>query len=608
MCGVAGYVDWTGLAGRDPTIIQAMTRTLLHRGPDGMAVWSADFAALGHARLSIVDGPGGAQPMAVDEHGRQVTVTFNGEVYNHRELRWQLSGLGHRFRTVSDTEVVLRAYLEWGPHFVDRLDGDFAIAIWDERLQYLLLARDRFGVKPLYYRQTDNGLVFGSEHKCLLAHPQVPAEADAAGLAHLVAMLPMSSPGTSVVRGVREVPAGTVARFHRGGLQIRRYWALQSLPHRHTAAETVRTVRRLLEDSVGQRLTADADVQIAAMNSGGVDSAAVAALAAQRLGDEGKELFTFDLDHAAEGGVEYEGSAFHNGRDHPYALQTAEHIKSQHTTVTVTTSELLEAHAATLAAMDLPSLTTINASLLRLFSRIGQTAKVALSGEGADEAFYGYRWYHNSGDFEHHGFPWHATYRPLLDLLSAEAAAHLRPQQYLADQYDQALATVPHLAGEDSTARRQREVGWMTNRHYLPFLLQRADRLAMAAGVEVRVPFLCHRLFAYAWNIPAPMKRAGGMAKGALRRAVEDLLPGRIAWRVKSGYPAALTAPYHQALWSMLHDVITDPAAPILQILDELKVRAFLERHRGDLTDWTPTQHAAAILEMNAWLSRVHLV
>ncbi|WP_027343897.1 asparagine synthase (glutamine-hydrolyzing) [Hamadaea tsunoensis] len=603
MCGIAGIVDIGHTQEELQRLAETMTATLAHRGPDAAATWSGATAALGHSRLQIIDAPGGAQPMRLHLPGQgHIVVCFNGEIYNFERLRQQLQSLGHLFTSRSDTEVVLHSYVQWGTDCFAHMDGIFAVAVWDERDRSLVLARDHLGVKPLYYARTGTGLIFGSEIKAILA-AGVPAELDEQGVAEL-AQVPMISPGGAILRGIAEVRPATVAQFRDGRLTEHTYWTLTSRPHRDDLETTVRMIRALLVDAVRAQLVADRPV--AALNSGGLDSATTAAIATAYLRDDGRDLHTFDVDHAADG-TSYSGSAFHVDRDHPHALLVADHIKSVHHTTSITTDALLAAQDAALTAMDLPSLSTINISLDLLFRDVSVYAPVVLSGEGADEAWHGYRWYNDRADYATDDWPWHQTYRPVTPLLRQDVIDQADPLGYSNDRYHAALAEVPRLVGETGSARRIREVAWLTNTYYLPFLLRRADRMAMAHGVEVRVPFLSTQLFEYAWNVPPVMKGVDGVEKGLLRRAAATFLPREIAQRRKSGYPASLTLSYQRALWERARDLLAEPDAPVFRLFDRISVMGVLDKHAEDLSDWTPTQHIAYMLEVETWLRQAKI-
>jgi asparagine synthase (glutamine-hydrolysing) len=278
MCGIVGWVDF----GRDLTqerpVLQAMTNTLAGRGVDDRGVWLAGNAALGHTRTAIIDVAGGRQPLAADEDQRATAViSYNGEVYNFKQLRAELRARGHRFRTRSDTEVVLRAYLEWGANCAQRLDGIFAFAVWDQRREELLLVRDRLGVKPLFYARLPEGIVFGSEPKALLASLLVAPVVALDGLQELFSIA--KQPGKAVFRDLAELRPGHTLTVGRDGIVDRTYWALEARPHADDLDTTIATVGRMLEDIVLRELVAD--VPLCTALSGGLDSSTITAIAAR---------------------------------------------------------------------------------------------------------------------------------------------------------------------------------------------------------------------------------------------------------------------------------------------------------------------------------------
>ena len=307
MCGITGWVDFGRDLRAERPVIEAMTSTMVNRGPDAGGVWCSTHAAIGHRRLSVIDLEGGEQPMRAAlrgsleaEPGRgreQVVLTFSGEVYNFTELRSELTARGHHFRTRSDTEVVLHAYLQWGADCVTRLNGMFAFAIWDGQRQELLLARDRLGVKPLYYAKLPDGVLFGSEPKAILAHPDFRPEIDAEGLAELFAQVGTATPGHGVYRGLSQVRPGTIVQVGRSGIRTSTYWTLEARDHTDDLAATAENVRDLLTDIVHRQTVAD--VPLCSLLSGGLDSSVVSALAADSLLRRDRtKLATFSVDFA----------------------------------------------------------------------------------------------------------------------------------------------------------------------------------------------------------------------------------------------------------------------------------------------------------------------
>ncbi len=522
MCGITGWIafdhDLTG--GAERAALAAMTATMACRGPDAEGRWVSRHAALGHRRLAVIDLPGGSQPMSVAEEARTLaTLTFSGEIYNYRELRHDLVGLGHRFRTSSDTEVILHAYLQWGPAFPARLNGMYALALWDPRIQELLLVRDRVGIKPLYYcpAGAGPGVLFASEPKALLAHPAVEANVDADGLRELLCLAKV--PGHAIYTGLREVRPGHLLKVSRRGISEERYWALETREHPDDLDVTVSTVRSMLEHIITRQTVAD--VPLCSLLSGGLDSSAITALAAHRPGHKSIRSFSVTFDHHER---DFVADLMHVDADQPFVRALADHVGSDHTDVTLATAGLMNHtnRRAALHARDLPSgLGDFDISALLLFRAVRQHTTVALSGEGADELFGGYFWFHDPQTVQADTFPWRAAIEvytqagfgdaPLSTRLLDPALIHtLDLPGYRRACYRDALADIAHLEHADPLERRMREVTHLHLTRFLQMLLDRKDRMSMATGLEVRVPFCDHELIEYVYNTPWSMKTFAG--------------------------------------------------------------------------------------------------
>ncbi|ASL45731.1 Asparagine synthetase [glutamine-hydrolyzing] 3 [Burkholderia sp. AD24] len=610
MCGITGWVDFERDVGHEAAIIDAMTDTLAHRGPDGRGVWLDTHVALGHRRLAIIDPGHGAQPLCSATHdarGRpHAVICYGGETYNFRELRAELSTLGHRFESRCDTEVVLHAYLQWGAPFVERLNGMYAIALWDTVRHELLLVRDRLGVKPLFYYPTAHGVIFGSEPKAILAHPDVRARTSSEGLCD--ALLFLRTPGHVPFSGMRELQPGHLLRVRRGRLVEERYWALEARPHNDDLPTTIETVRTLLDDIVSRQMIAD--VPLCALLSGGVDSSTVAALAQkQRNALGGGPLPTFCVDFTGHTQL-FRADPIRPTADAPYALEVARHIGSNHHTIELNHTVLLDPRVreAVLRAWDLPfNFADLDVSLHQLFAAVRQHATVALSGEAADEIFGGYLWFSDPGARRAETFPWLAlgAHRGLdpRALFHAAFIDALKLGEYEADLYHTALAQVPRLAGEHPHERRTRELSYLTLTRWLPLLLDKKDRMGMANALEGRVPFCDHRLVEYAFNIPWSMKTFNGRDKALLRAAADDLLPEAILRRKKAAYPSIQTPAYDRGLIARLDAALADPDAPLHPFID----RASLGRLAACTAGGGLSEFERILLEsstrLNAWLA-----
>ncbi|WP_037606417.1 asparagine synthase (glutamine-hydrolyzing) [Streptacidiphilus rugosus] len=610
MCGITGWVSFDRDLSNEHATLSAMTETMLCRGPDGEGVWLDRHVGLGHRRLAVIDLEGGRQPMTVERDGRTlVAVTYSGEIYNYRELRADLAARGHVFRTLSDTEVALHAYLEWGEDFTAHLNGMYAFALWDPRREELLLVRDRMGIKPLYYHRTPDGVIFGSEPKAVLAHPEVRAAVDLEGFAELLAFV--KTPGHAVYRGMRELRPGHTLRVGRQGATERRYWALEAHEHTDDTDTTVAHVRELLDDIVARQLVAD--VPLCTLLSGGLDSSVITALAAKRLAGTGEgPVRSFAVDFVGQT-ENFRPDSLRGTPDGPFAQALADHVGSRHEVVLLDSDDLMERanRDAVVVARDLPfSLGEGDTSLYLLFRKIREHSTVAISGEAADEVFGGYSWFHdpkavNSGTFPwlfaiEQGFAAQGSGLAPNALLTPGLLAKLDLPGYQEARYHEALAEVPRLAGETGTERRMRGVGYLHLTRFVQILLDRKDRASMATGLEVRVPFCDHRLVQYVFNTPWALKTFDGREKSLLRAACRDVLPDSVARRVKSPYPSTQDPRYAETLRSDLRDLLGDPNAAVRDLLDLPALAETVASAPG-----SDIRNAGEIvLAMDAWLRR----
>ncbi|MFJ9153081.1 asparagine synthase (glutamine-hydrolyzing) [Streptomyces sp. NPDC102270] len=555
MCGIVGWIAFQRDLEKERPTLEALTATMVCRGPDAGGTWVSPHAALGHRRLSVVDLEGGVQPMTVDTPGGPVVLTYSGEAYNFRELRDELRRRGHAFRTSSDTEVVLRGYLEWGERVADHLLGMFALGIWDGRTDRLILLRDQLGIKPLYVYETEDGVLFGSEAKAILAHPAVEAVVDADGFREMMGYV--KEPGRTPWQGIREVKPGTMLIVDRGGVRERIYWRLEVEEHHDDTETTVRRVRELLEDSVSRQLVAD--VPLCLLLSGGLDSSALTALAARKLAEEGQQARTFTVDF--EEADDFRGDEFRTSPDAPFAREVVGHVGTLHSNIRLDHQKLAdpEVRRAVIAAQDVPfGFGEGDNSLYLLFKAIREHSTVALSGESADETFGGYPWFHVPAVQQTAMFPWLTAAQPARTYDRELTLDTLDLPGFLAQRWSDTVARVPSLPGEDAHERRMREFCYVHVTNWLGTLLDRKDRISMAVGLEVRVPICDHRLVQYVFNTPWSMKTFDGREKSLLRAAVRDTLPASVADRVKASYPLTQELSYLAEVQRQAGDLLSD--------------------------------------------------
>lgn len=572
MCGIAGWIDFEQDLRNQRTTVEAMTDTMACRGPDDSGTWIGPHAALGHRRLAIIDVPGGRQPMSVagaaagaaagggkvsthtddNDPRSEVAMVYSGEAYNFGELREELRRRGHRFDTDSDTEVVLHGYLEWGLQVAERLNGMYAFAVWDARDEALHLVRDRMGIKPLYYAPTRAGVMFGSEPKAILANPAFARNVGPEGIRELFAFV--KTPGQAVWDDMAEVEPGTTVTFDRNGSRTHRYWSLPVHEHTDSTDDTVGHVRELLDDIVARQLIAD--VPRCLLLSGGLDSSALTALAARQLSPTGEQVRSFAVDFAGQT-ENFVGDELRGTPDAPYVADVARHSGTSHQDIVLDSAALTDPDVRrdTVMARDLPAgLGDMDLSLLLLFRAIRQHSTVALSGESADEVFGGYRWFHVPEVQQADTFPWHAFIGARREesgtgpVMNGDLFGRLDLRSYVADSYRDAVAEIPGTPWESEQERTMRRICHLHLTRFVRILLDRKDRMSMATGLEVRVPFCDHRLVEYVYNTPWSMKTFDGREKSLLRAATKDVLPTSVAERVKSPYPSTQDHGYVVAL------------------------------------------------------------
>jgi asparagine synthase (glutamine-hydrolysing) len=574
MCGITGWVSYQRdlTSEQEHATLEAMTETMALRGPDAGGTWVDRHAGLGHRRLAVIDLAGGAQPMTAETAAGPVALVYSGEAYNYRELRAELRRRGHAFRTESDTEVVLRGYLEWGPAVAERLNGMYAFAVWDGRDDKLVMIRDRMGIKPLFYYPTADGVLFGSEQKAILANPLAESVVDLDGLREIFTMV--KTPGHGVWAGMYEVGPGSVLTVDRNGRRERTYWRLESRQHTDDQDTTVATIRELLEDVVHRQLVAD--VPRCTLLSGGLDSSVLTALAARELAGQGEKVRSFSVDFAGQ--VDnFTADELRGTPDTPFAHEVADLAGCEHSDIVLDSAALVDpaVRESVVRARDLPGFGEVDASLHLLFRAIRARSTVALSGESADEVFAGYSFMHDVEVQRASTFPWVAGLGGLLPkvlsdpaMFHPELAASLDLPAFTTDSYATAIGELDRATGEDDDAWRKRKVCYLELTRMLPVLLDRKDRLSMAVGLEVRVPYCDHRLVEYVYNTPWSLKTFDGREKSLLRHAAKDVLPASVVERVKSHYPSTQDVTYDAALAEQIKELLADTGHRVFDLVN----------------------------------------
>jgi asparagine synthase (glutamine-hydrolyzing) len=575
MCGIAGWVNFQQSLFQNTEIMEDMIDTLSKRGPDDTNIWGKKHVLFGHKRLVVIDPECGRQPMTKQKEDNSYTICYNGELYNTEDIRKELLKKGYTFRGHSDTEVLLASYMEWKEECVHHLNGIYAFAVWDSADEKLFIARDRLGVKPLFFYENNGNFLFASEIKALLANPEVDALLDQEGLQEIMALGPSRSPGSGVFKGIEELRPAHALVFNRDGLKIWRYWNVKSHPHEDSFEETVEKVRELLIDAVTRQLVSD--VPLCTFLSGGLDSSAITAIAARTFEKEGKgHLHTYSIDY--EGNSEYfQQSEFQPNADAYWIHLMKESFQTIHHECIMTQEELVSYLQEAVEVRDLPGMADVDSSLLWFCRQINKDFVVSLSGECADEIFGGYPWFYRPEELAREGFPWIRSLDERIKLLRNDWQKKLNIKEYALRQYEKTIEETPVLDGEPETERKRRELFYLNMIWFMTTLLDRKDRMSMGASLEVRVPFADHRLVEYVWNIPWEWKRYGDREKGLLRKSLEDLLPKEVVYRKKSPYPKTHHPKYTKLVKEQLENVLAMKDSILHELFDGIALNKLVE-------------------------------
>lgn len=560
MSGLAGWVDFGRDLVPERATIGSMIGSLRHRGPVHTELWCDRHVALGFCASARTLRFASFGPALTGVADLPVAIMLDGHVTNLRALADELEAGGATPSTCAPSEILLLAYARWGIAFVEHLRGGFALALWDGAKRELLLARDRMGLKPIYWFAYSGGLLFGSEPKAIMANPLFAPRLDLAKLPILLQPRLTESGETPLV-DLHEVRSAHLLHYRAGARTERRYWALESAPHQDDFDTTSARLRALLADSVADEV-AD-ETRCGAMLSGGIDSTSVTALALQPSAGRGVPISLDSYCIRLNGdGDAFTSTELRPDIDAPFAAQAAAHFQIPHHELNLSTRALLEAVPATRRARDLPGWGQFDASMYVLFGAMARGSDVGLSGEAADEFLGGYPHFFNSEIIARTGFPWLGNGLKLADYLSDEIRQHVDPREDEHARYARLAADIPRLPGEDPGNARMREIFFFGMAGPLSVVLDRKERMSAARGLDIRIPFCDHRLVQYLWNVPWDMKCRGGV-KGLLKAAMGDLLPATTLERRKSAYPHVQSHEHDRALIAEAARIAADKRDPV---------------------------------------------
>jgi len=607
MCGFVGFANLKENIS-SKTNIYNMNESISKRGPDEDGYYYEEHICLGHKRLIVVDPDGGKQPMSAMKDGNLYTIVYNGQLYNTKDLRSELEENGFTFDSYSDTEVLLKSFIFWKYDVVKKLNGIFSFAIWNSKKNELFLARDHFGVKPLFYTIYNNTLVFASEIKALFKYPGIEAKLDEQSIAELFGIGPARTAGLGIFKNIYEIKPAHFGIFNENGLHIERYWKLESKVHTDNLGKTCDNVRFLLEDSISRQLVSD--VPLCTFLSGGLDSSIITLYASKYCKKHNlPPLNTYSVDYV-DNDKNFVKTDFQPNSDNYYINLMTEKLNTNHHTVVLDTPELASALEDAMISRDFPGMADVDSSLLLFCKNVKQNATVSLTGECADEIFGGYPWFFRADALNSNTFPWSIAITERQNLLNPQIASKVNLKNYIDYRYQESLNEVDILDEDSMETAEKRRISHLTLNWFMQTLLDRSDRMAMYNGFELRVPFCDYRLAEYVWNIPWEMKALHGREKGLLRYIMKDLLPEEIVDRKKSPYPKTWNPTYLATVKDMLTKIMNDSNAPINNLLNRNYILEILETDGKAFTrPWfgqlmTGPQLMAYLCQVNMWLER----
>lgn len=566
MCSILGVINFKdSTSDITQAVLNEMRKSTAHRGPDQNGYFRSESVCFAHNRLAVIDVENGLQPMTVVFEGKSYTIVYNGEIYNANELRAELTSAGVSFSTHCDTEVVLYSYIVWGLECSEKLNGIYAFAVYDDNKKRVYLSRDRMGVKPFFYTQLGNTLIFSSEVKAILKHPQIKAELDSEGIWQLLYLSPMRPSNNGIFKNIYEISPGYHGTYDIEGLKLSRYWTLKAYELEDSEDTIIEKTRFLLTDAIQRQLVSD--VPLCTFLSGGLDSSIVTSVAKEDK-KNGDLLSTYSFEY--EGNQQhFEATSFQPESDDAYAAWLSKYLRTDHTILTVSQQKIADLLTDAVKYRDYPGMADIDSSLLYYCSQVKNRHTVALSGECADEIFGGYPWFYKPEMLQRDFFPWIHDPESRVFLFNSDFAKPREGFEFVKQMYLDSKNACP-LAGNDSEEMKASRIAtWLSVNWFMVSLLERKDRMSMASGLEVRVPFSDHRILEYVYNVPWSIKFKNKVEKSLLRKAMADYLPDKILNRKKSPYPKTHNPEYERIVTELFENVIADSNSVLKDILHQ---------------------------------------
>ena len=590
MCAILGWLNKSKEI--DSKKFHDMLELMNNRGKDNTGIYNDKNVLLGHKRLAIRDLKNGNQPMFYKDY----IIVYNGEIYNSDEIKEELLKKGYEFNTNCDTEVVLKGYVCYKKKILDKLEGIFAFAIYNKKTKKLFLARDRFGVKPLYYTKHKKDFIFASMIKPILESNVIKAVLTKKELANLLALGPSRKTGSGILKDIKELRPSCYLIYHHGRIKIKRYWQIKHKKCNDSFDEAKKNVRTLLTNSIKRQMVSD--IPIATLLSGGLDSSLITAIVAINSKDR---LTTYSIDYE-DNDKYFKKNSFTVSQDEHFIDVMSKTFNTDHKYKTITQKDVVDLLEKTLFLRDYPGMTDIDSSLYWFSNEISKNHKVILSGECADEIFGGYPWFYRKE--LNNLFPWINNIDYRQNLLKKDIKINLA--KTLKKEYKKTIKEIPIR----DRYKKDKRLFYINMTHFMTTLLDRKDRMTMGATIEARVPFADTKLIEYLWNLPFEYKYKEGFEKYLLREAFKGILPDEILYRKKNPYPKTHHPYFLNEVRNLLKDRLKN--GNLEKIFDINEINKLLDEDNDYDIPWfgqlmTKPQLIAYLYQIDLWIDKYNI-
>lgn len=536
------------------------------------------------------------------------SILYTGNLYNRKELKNELLSSGFSIDSDSETEIILKAFINWGYSLPKKLNGIYGFVIWNSSRKELFMVRDHFGIKPLYYTIQNDSIFFASRVNDLIKYSKISPEMNYNGICELMGIGPAHTPGTTLFSTIFEIKPAHFGIYNSYGFHAEKYWALQTKPHEDNLRQTCENISDLLEDAINKQMFSDK--KVCTFLSGGLDSSIITYYASKyntkhNLGP----LNTYSVDYV-DNDKNFVKNDFQPNSDKSYIDIMKKKLNTNHHTVMIDTPELADNLEAAMLARDFPGMADIDSSLLVFCDKVSKENNISLTGECADEVFAGYPWFFREDLANSNTFPWSTSYLSRQKFLNKDLSEKVDLKAYVDFRYNESLSSIDLSNSDSDETNAKKKITYLTLNWFMQTLIDRSERMASSANFEIRVPFCDYRLVQYVWNIPWEIKALNGREKGLLRYVMKDILPSEIIDRKKSPYPKTYNPTYLSRVKDMLSKIVNDSSSPIHNIVDKNEIQDLIDTDGKSFSfPWfgqlmTGPQLMAYFIQINMWLKK----